>query len=208
VPSQESDRLFRLYNVSRESQERLRLYVDLLLTWQNRINLIGPSTVAHVWDRHICDALQLAPLIPKGCQSIADLGTGPGIPGIVLGIASGTKIHLYESSSKKCAFLHEAIRRTGVDAEVHCGRLERIPHSEVPVPIGCIVSRALAPLTLLLEYAAPFFGESTVGLFHKGRDVGLELTQATKYWRFQSTKHQSACDSQGVILEVREVCRV
>lgn len=208
MPVEGSDELFRIYNVSRESRLRLETYVRLLLKWQRAVNLIGPSTVATVWSRHVGDALQLLPLLPRNCQSIADLGSGAGVPGLILAAATELDAHLYESNTKKCAFLREVIRKTSTHATVHCMRLEEIESSGAVPPVQCVVSRALAPLPLLLDLAEPFLRHGAVGLFHKGRDVDLELTRATKYWKFYSIQHRSACDSDGVILEVREVCRV
>jgi hypothetical protein len=86
------------YNVSRESRQKIETYVKLLLTWQQRINLIGPATVASVWDRHIRDSLQLLPLLPKDVRTIAELGSGAGIPGLVLAMAADLQAHLYESA--------------------------------------------------------------------------------------------------------------
>jgi 16S rRNA (guanine527-N7)-methyltransferase len=195
-------------NVSRESLDALKTYVQLLETWQSRINLIGPSTINSIWTRHILDALQLLPLLPKSCRSVADLGAGAGIPGLVLALAGGFETHLFESNGKKCAFLREVIRKTAASAQVHQVRLETLPATPGLPHVDCVVSRALAPLPLLLDYAFPFLAQGAIGLFHKGRDVDLELTATTKYWRFQHVKHQSTCDSHGVILEIREIGRV
>lgn len=200
--------LLRRYNVSRESLERLNRYVELLLAWQQRINLIGPSTVASVWTRHILDAVQLLPLLPPGTRTIADLGSGAGIPGLVLGIAGDLEAHLYESIGKKAAFLREAVRKTGAKAHIHDVRLESLLGAASLPAVQCVVSRALAPLPLLLDYAEPFFKGGASGLFHKGQDVDQELTEATKYWKLQVEKHSSACDPRGVILEVKEAIRV
>lgn len=196
------------YNVSRESLERLEIYVDTLLSWQRRINLIGPSTVDTVWSRHVLDAIQLLPLLPAGTNRIAELGSGAGIPGLVICIAGGLEGHLYESNAKKAAFLREAIRKTGTKATIHNVRLETLKASPDFPEVQCVVARALAPLPLLLDYAEPFLARGATGLFHKGQDVELELTEATKYWKVNVLKHQSACDSRGVILEVKEAKRV
>jgi 16S rRNA (guanine527-N7)-methyltransferase len=198
----------KTYGVSRESLAGLEGYVDLLLSWQRRINLIGPSTVETIWTRHILDALQLLPLLPAGTTTIAELGSGAGIPGLVVAIAAKVEVHLYESNSKKAAFLREAIRHTGARARVHQVRLETLDRSVDVQMVGCVVARALAPLPLLLDYAAPFMRKGAIGLFHKGQDVDLELTEATKYWTLSYSKHQSICDSRGVILEVKEASRV
>ena len=196
------------YNVSRESRQKIETYVKLLLTWQQRINLIGPATVASVWDRHICDSLQLLPLMPKDIRAIAELGSGAGIPGLVLAMASGLQAHLYESNGKKAAFLREAARQTGTAATVHNVRLETLSVKTDLPKVQCVVARALAPLPLLLDYAEPFLSKGALGLFHKGQDVDAELTEATKYWRIALTTHASQCDSRGVILEIREATRV
>lgn len=195
-------------NVSRETFPRLERYVDLLLSWQARINLIGPATVSSVWERHILDSLQLLPLLPPGTRVLAELGSGAGIPGLVLAIAAGLEAHLYESNGKKTAFLREAARQTGTRAHVHAIRLETLKTETKLPPVDCVVARALAPLPLLLDYAEPFLSRGAVGLFHKGQDVDAELTEATKYWKMKVTKHASLFDSRGTILEIREATRV
>src|SRR5262249_5471779 len=118
--------LLERFNVSRESKSRLETYVSILLAWQERINLIGPSTVPQVWERHVADSLQLIALLPPKTQIIADLGSGAGIPGLILAIATGHHVTLYESNGKKCAFLREAIRQTGAPATVYQTRIEAI----------------------------------------------------------------------------------
>lgn len=196
------------YNVSRESRARLETYVSLLLTWQKRINLIGPSTTADVWKRHAGDALQLIPLLPAGTRTIADLGSGAGIPGLILAIATGLHVHLYESNGKKVAFLREAIRQTAASATIHQTRIETLLADPTRPKVEVVLARAFAPLKTLLDYAAPFLEDGAVGLFHKGQDIDVELTEATSYWKMLYLKHPSAVDSDGVILEVREVLRV
>lgn len=204
----EASGIFDRFDVSRESRSRIELYVDLLLSWQKRINLIGPATVGMIWERHILDSLQLLPLLPSGTKVIAELGSGAGIPGLVIAIAAEVEAHLYESNGKKAAFLREAARQTSTRAYVHMVRLETLP-TELNLPrVDCVMARALAPLPLLLDYAEPFLARGAVGLFHKGQDVGAELTEATKYWKIQYTKHASLCDSRGVILEIHEATRV
>lgn len=205
---QAAEALLRTFDVSRESAVRLDTYVKLLLTWQQRINLIGPATVPSVWERHIHDSLQLLPLLPKGTSSIAELGSGAGIPGLVIAIARDLEAHLYESNGKKAAFLREAARQTVTRAHIHAVRLETLPGSRDVPTVQCVVARALAPLPLLLDYAEPFLSRGAIGLFHKGQDVDAELTEATKYWKLSYSKHVSQCDPRGVILEIHEALRV
>ncbi|MBC8038667.1 MAG: 16S rRNA (guanine(527)-N(7))-methyltransferase RsmG [Rhizobiales bacterium] len=196
------------FNVSRESLDRLERYVSLLLTWQRRINLIGPSTADQIWQRHIADSLQLLPLMGHQVQSIADLGAGAGLPGLVIAIVSGVPVHLYESNGKKAAFLREAIRHTGAPATVHPTRIETVRHDASRPDVQLVLARALAPLDQLLGYAAPFMERGATGLFHKGQDVDAELTAAAKCWKLVYHTHPSMIDSNGVILEVKEAIRV
>ena len=122
-------------NVSRETTERLEIYVALLKKWTQRINLIAKSTVPHIWDRHIMDSLHLVPLAPPTPSHWVDLGTGAGLPGMVAAIALAetspeTTVTLIDGDERKCAFLAAAIRETGVAANVLASRIEDAPTPE------------------------------------------------------------------------------
>jgi 16S rRNA (guanine527-N7)-methyltransferase len=203
-----AQRLGEEFNVSRESLLRLTAYVDLLMAWQTRINLIGASTVADIWTRHVADSLQLIRLFPSPLPRLADLGSGAGLPGLALAIARPLEAHLFESNQKKAAFLSEAVRLTAARATIHPQRIENAPSLVLDLGIEIVTARALAPLERLLEYGLPFLNAGATALFHKGQDVESELTAATKSWKVTVVKHQSLTDSRGCILEVREAHRV
>lgn len=199
----------RRFDVSRESLRRLTAYVDLLLKWQQRINLIGPASEADVWQRHVADGLQLLPLIRPDVRTIVDLGSGGGIPGMVIAIAladrEGVCVHLVESTGKKAAFLRQASLVTGAPAVVHQCRAEAVAQTREVEAADLVTARALAPLPKLLELAYPWLRGGAYGLFHKGQDVDGELTESTKSWRIDFSKHPSLTDSRGCILEVKEI---
>src|SRR3984885_9071087 len=138
----------KLTSVSRETADRLQRYVDLLLEWQAKTNLIAPSTLPNLWTRHISDSLQLLVLAPSA-KTWVDLGSGGGFPGVVLACAlAETKdatVHLVERNSKKAAFLREALRITSAPGIVHPNAIEDIVDS-MAGPIDCVTARALAPL--------------------------------------------------------------
>ncbi len=207
IPDRVRQELERL-NVSRESLAGLETYVTTLEAWQRRINLIGPSTVENIWFRHVLDGVQLLSYFPPEPARVADLGSGAGIPGLVLSLAGGHIADLYESNSKKVAFLDEIIRKTGCPARTHNVRIETLVETPLTSPADWVVSRALAPLPKLLDYAAPFLAAGVRALFHKGQDVDAELTEATKYWKIRYHKHPSLTDSKSVILEIEEAVRV
>ncbi len=194
--------------VSRESMGRLEILVAVLKTWQERINLIAPSTVDDIWMRHVIDSAQLLPMIHKNITGIADLGSGAGFPALVLAAIQPSPVHMYEANAKKVAFLHEALRQMKVEAQVHRERLE-LRVGPKPLPrVQLVSARAFAPLTELLGYAEPFFESGATALFHKGQDVDAELSEAAKSWKISAQKHSSVTDSQSVILEVKEIKHV
>src|SRR5262245_58873059 len=109
----------QVLEVSRETLERLAVYVGLLRQWQRTINLVGPATLADPWRRHILDSAQLWAHLPGGARVLVDLGSGAGLPGLVLAILGAPDVHLIESDRRKAAFLREAARRVDAQARVH-----------------------------------------------------------------------------------------
>jgi 16S rRNA (guanine527-N7)-methyltransferase len=194
--------------VSRESWLRVEQFVALLLQWQARINLISPASIPQIWERHVLDSLQLLPLLSKGLDAFADLGSGSGFPALPLAIASGKTVHLFESNHKKAAFLREALRITKCKGTVHAERLTGQARATGFPQVQVVTARALAPLSELLTLAKPLMESGAQALFMKGQDVDRELTEAAKCWRIQYTKHASLTDSQAIILAVQEASRV
>jgi len=188
-----------ILSVSRETLERLRAYVDLLTRWNERINLVSATSLADVWRRHILDSAQLVRHIPRGAQVLVDLGSGAGLPGLILGILGVPDVHLIEADQRKAAFLREAARVTKAPATVHAARIESV----APFPVDVLTARALAALPQLLERSAPFMSQNTVCLFLKGQDLDDELTAAQKKWIMPRTQIlASLADPTGYILRV------
>jgi 16S rRNA (guanine527-N7)-methyltransferase len=198
-------RALALTPVSRETEKRLDLFVEVLLLWQQRQNLIATSTIPQIWTRHVADSLQLVPLAPDA-KIWADFGSGGGFPGIavacVLAERAGTMVHLVESVGKKVTFLREAVRVNGVSAIVHHARAEDFAKS-CAEPVDVVTARAVAPLKTLYEQALPLIAKGAIGLFPKGQDVDAELTEAAKYWTIQATKVPSVTSPEGQIVVVR-----
>jgi len=193
--------------VSRETAARLDRFVAVLLDWQRRTNLIAASTESTLWTRHVADSLQLLPLAPRA-RIWADLGSGGGFPGLVIACAlaetAGVRVHLVESNGKKAAFLREAVRATGTPAIVHAVKIEDFVEKP-PEPIEIVTARALAPLPELLANAYPLLKKGTVGLFPKGQDVAVELTEAAKCWNIQASLAPSRTDPKAHIVVVRGI---
>lgn len=195
--------------VSRETEERLDLYLNLLLEWQSKINLVAPSTLPHLWTRHVSDSLQLLTIAPAA-KIWVDLGSGGGFPGIVMACAladmPGTMVHLVERNTKKAGFLREALRITGSRGTIHLSDIGDVV-DRIAGPVDCITARAVAPLPQLIALAEPLLQRSTKALFLKGQDIEVELTEATKYWIIEPHLHSSRTSGHGWIVELGHVER-
>src|SRR5262244_1080856 len=215
VEPADRERALALTPVSRETLARLDRFVALLLAWQRTTSLIAPSTVSHLWTRHIADSLQLLDLGPHARVWI-DLGAGGGFPGLVIACAlagrPGAQVHLIESNTKKAAFLREAQRLTETPASVHAARIEDFVAS-FEGPADVVAARAVAPLKSLLDQCFPLLGKSgAMGLFPKGQNAELELGQAresraAKAWTMNATLVPSRTDPAGRIIVIRDVER-
>jgi 16S rRNA (guanine527-N7)-methyltransferase len=195
-----------LSNVSRETLDRLELYVTLLHKWQKAINLVGADSLTDVWRRHILDSAQLAEYIPKSAQIITDFGSGAGFPGLALSIILDRPVHLIESAGKKAAFLREVARLTKAPAVVHNDRIEKV----VPWRSDVVTARALAPLGQLMTLSEPFLGDAgnnATCVFLKGGRTEEELTEANKSWTMAVERFPSVSDPTGTILRIRDIRR-
>ncbi|MBT3550479.1 MAG: 16S rRNA (guanine(527)-N(7))-methyltransferase RsmG [Rhodospirillaceae bacterium] len=192
--------LSRLGNVSRETLDRLKSYVDHLSQWQSKLNLIGSSEINHIWDRHILDCAQLIPMIKPIHGSKLDLGSGAGFPGMVLAILGVSDFTLIESNTRKCVFLRQAARLTETSAEIFDGRVEDYKSTE---PARVITARALAPLDKLFAMAHPLLAADGVCILLKGQNFKQELTDSRKRWHINVEIHPSESDSSGRILIIK-----
>lgn len=188
-------------DVSRETLERLDRYVALLTLWNTRINLIAPNSVPDIWDRHIRDSLQISRL-DDGAEPWADLGSGGGLPGLVVACDQPARVViLVESDRRKALFLETVIRDLSLSAKVFSDRIEAIP----PLDAQTISARALAPLDLLLGYAAIHLREGGTCLFPKGRNHMDEIEKARQRWTFAMETIQSQTSSESAILRIRDL---
>lgn len=190
-----------LENVSRETMARLTTYVALLEKWNRRINLIAPATTEDIWNRHIRDALQLYPMA-NTAQNWADLGSGGGLPGLVVAIQAvelgGPAMVLIESDQRKAAFLRQVIQQLDLKARVATDRIESLESLNTQV----VSARALAPLPKLLGYVARHLASDGKALLPKGRSWKSELSDAQQRWTFDHKVWQSRTDPEAAILEI------
>lgn len=196
-------------DVSRETNERLHIYADLLQMWNPKINLVAPSTINDLWSRHFADSAQLYGLAPENFDHWVDLGSGGGFPGLVIAIlaqgkASPSRITLVESDARKSTFLRTVLRETGADATVITKRIEAVP----PLSASVVSARALASLSKLLEFSHLHLSKNGVALLQKGQSWKKELHDAESAWQFNYRIDRSVVQEGSVILSVTGVGRV
>jgi len=191
-------------NVSRETFLQLESYTALLLKWNPRINLIGPATENDIWSRHIADSLQLLPLIPATTISMADVGSGAGLPGLVIAISRPEiEVHLIEHDQRKAAFLREA------SAQLHLKNtiIHAVDIQTISRQFDVVTARALASLTKLFALTYPLLSPHASCLFPKGAGWITEVEEATQGWEFDYQPTASKTNQDSSILSITKVRR-
>ena len=195
----------RFAPVSRETSERLDVYVDLLDRWRRATNLISEASFASVWTRHIADSAQLLSLVPDAKRWV-DMGSGAGFPGLVIAIAladvSGARVHCIESDKRKCAFLRQVVRLTGAAAEIHAERVEAIDPTRLG-PVDAVTARAFAPLSPTLDLAKVWLDSGAVGAFPRGRSASVQLEGVAQARAYAVEVVPSVVDKGAAILMIR-----
>lgn len=186
--------------VSRETFAQLEDYVALLLKWQKKINLISDSTISGVWERHILDSAQLISSINPD-QSVTDLGSGAGLPGIILAILGIKNATLVESDMRKVAFLREAARIANAPIQVLNKRAETIDLDNTDV----ITARGFAPLEKIFSMLGTNLTPRHKMVLLKGREYEKELSEAKANWHFDYTKIHSITDNNSAILVIENI---
>ena len=195
-------------DVSRETSSLLSHYAQLVRKWSPTINLVAPSQIDELEERHIADSLQLADLIPMRATTIIDLGSGGGFPGLVLAIHAAVhhperNVTLIESDQRKAVFLRTVVRELDLPARVICSRIENAEIS----PADVVTARALAPLTALLSYAKPLLQSDGTALFPKGEAAEKELADARHAWSFACQEVPSKTRTNARILVIKDIRR-
>lgn len=195
-------------NVSRETVSRLGLLEALLRKWNPVINLVSPQSLSEIWTRHFLDSAQLFELIDVAPKHWADLGSGGGFPGLVVGVIATerspqTKFTFVESDKRKAAFLLNAVRELGICGQVRTTRIESLDSLDADV----LSARALASLEVLLGFAERHLAPQGVALFPKGNRWREEVALAQQKWSFAFEPKPSATDPDSVVLKIQGVHR-
>ena len=191
--------------VSRETHERLIAYEALVRKWNAKINLVAPSTLPEFNSRHIQDSIQIFDHVQFPEGNWVDLGSGGGLPGIVVSIyaqKAPLTVSLVESDQRKSAFLRTVIRELSLqNVSIMTGRIENVP----PLAANFVSARALAPLSVLLSMVQRHMHQDGTAIFLKGRSWKAECEEARKEWRFDVTSFPSKTDPDAAILKITGV---
>ncbi len=191
-------------NVSRETQGRLEHYVELLLAENERQNLIARSTVDEIWKRHIADSAQLIRFAPRPDSSWLDIGSGAGLPGMVIAILTEGPVTLVEPRKLRADFLQRAAIALGLGEQVtvHAVKAERIAGK-----FDVITARAVASLDALLRISLHLSTDKTLWLFPKGKSAQMELDEVRRSWQGSFRLEPSVTSGEAAILVAAGVRR-
>ncbi len=207
----------KLHNVPRETIEQFAEYHNLLIKCQEKTNLVGSGTTSAIWIRHFSDSAKLTDRIityknsTNRAISVCDVGSGAGFPGMVCFLILSSKKHqiemtLIESNRKKCNFLNLVKEKLLLPVHIINERVERIEKK-----YDIVLSRAVAPLHILLGLLAPLSKKSTLLLLPKGKNYLKEIEKAKKLWNFsfKVVNNNYLLDkSGGVTLEIIDLKKI
>jgi 16S rRNA (guanine527-N7)-methyltransferase len=164
--------------VPRETRERLERYAELVLAENARQNLIAASTEADIWNRHILDSLQLLDLAPSAPQLWLDIGSGAGLPGVVIALASAHRVILVEPRRRRAEFLARCCEQLGLDEVV----IEQCRVETLHISADVVSARAVASLDTLFGWAATIGSRDALMILPRGANAVSELDAARIAW--------------------------
>ncbi len=190
--------IIKNYNLSFSQVGLIENYLLKLKETNPNINLVGESTLQNPWDRHVNDSLQISKYISNKNSSIIDIGTGAGLPGIILRIYGYKNVLMVDSRLKKITFIKEFAEENEIKIKTVCSRIEKIKNQK----FDFIVCRAFASLTKILHYSLFFTKKNTSLLLLKGINVKKEISDAKEYFNFNFKLHNSKSVGGGFVLEI------
>ena len=196
-------------NVSRETFPALEEFRSLLLSENKKINLISKSTEKESIKRHIIDSAQITDIIDINTKSCIDLGSGSGLPGVVLAIifkkkGSKIKFDLYEKSQKKSNFLRKMVRHFKLNAEVK----QKNIFEERELEADIIVARAFKPLQTILELIDKNFVHYNRLILFLGKSGKGVINECLKSWKFDYEIMESLTDANSVIVKISNLKKI
>lgn len=195
-----------LEHVSRETLHDLEEFQRDLTNWSRKINLIAPATVSDSWNRHIMDSVQLVGLSNDRTGEWCDLGSGGGLPALVVSIISREtqperRVVMIEADKRKAAFLSLMVKKFQLNAEIVNKRIEAADRQSAQI----VSARALTELPKLLAFADMHLADDGVAILPKGRNHVAEIEAAKQKWSFGLELFPSITDAEARILKITKL---
>tara|TARA_Y100000590_G_scaffold339716_1_gene387324 strand:- start:291 stop:911 length:621 start_codon:yes stop_codon:yes gene_type:complete len=190
----------KLFNLSKSQTKKIDEFINEIINYNSHTNIVGKSTLGNPWKRHVLDCLQIKSLIKDMDSSILDLGTGAGLPGIVMSISGFSNISMIDSNSKKISFVKNVCKKLNIKAKIYNERIENLNFK-----FNFLVARAIANLNKLLFYSQKLFSNDTQMILLKSENINNEISAALKNWSFKYSIKNSISDSRGRLITIQNL---
>jgi len=195
-------------NVSRETFLDFENYISLILEKNKKINIIGQNTASKnvIIERHIIDSAQIIDFIDLNCNTITDLGSGAGLPGIIVAIIlknmkNKMNVHLYEKSYHKSHFLKEVSEKLNLNTKVFQKNIFEIKNLET----GTIMSRAFKPMPVVLDLVYKNFSKYKNLIFFMGKSGKKVFENSKKKWNLEYVEKKSLTSKDSFLINIKKI---
>ena len=195
-------------NVSRETYMDFEFLISMIIEKNKKINIISQETAKKkvIRDRHIIDSAQIIDFIDLNSNTTTDIGTGGGMPGIIIAIIlknmkKNMKVHLYEKSYHKSAFLKEVSRKLGLKTEIFQENIFNLKKLET----GTIMSRAFKPMPIVLDLVYENFSSYKNLIFFMGKNGKNVFKHSLKNWDLEYVEKKSLTSEDSFLLNIKNI---
>ncbi len=191
-------------DLSYEQVDKIDQYIQEIITYNTHTNIVGKSTLINPWKSHVLDSVQMGNFISNKKSSILDMGTGAGIPGIILAINKFTNVSLIDSNTKKIKFVNSVCSKLDINIKIYHQRIESLINKK----FDYLISRALANLNKLFFYSQKLLNKHTILIFLKGKHTDDEINEAKRFWKFRYKLYQSISDERGNVVIIKDLMKI
>ena len=195
-------------NVSRETFIDFEKYISLILEKNKKINIIGQITTSKnaIIERHIIDSAQIIDFVDLNCNTATDLGSGAGLPGIIVAIIlknmkNKMNVHLYEKSYHKSHFLKEVSEKLNLNTKVFQKNIFEIKNLET----GTIMSRAFKPMPVVLDLVYENFSKYKNLIFFMGKNGKKIFENSKKKWSLEYIEKKSLTSKNSFLINIKKI---
>jgi len=195
-------------NVSRETFLDFENYISMILEKNKKINIISQNTASKkaIIDRHIIDSAQIIDFVDLNCNTTIDLGSGAGMPGIIVAIIlknmkNNMSVHLYEKSYHKSHFLKEVSEKLNLNTKIFQKNIFEIKNLET----GTIMSRAFKPMPVILDLVYENFSRFKNLIFFMGKSGKKVFENSKKNWEMDYTEKKSLTNEDSFLINIKKI---